>query len=636
MIKYWKIPFLFLFNIIILLSWIPNSYGTNQKQITNTKKIMAHINGKKFALVIGIDKYPTMPLEAAVNDAKAVSKRLSELNFQVTTLLDSQATLKNIRHELGTKFSLTSPNDQIVIYFAGHGITEKLHSKKMVGYILPVNANIKDLYTTAISMNELRDLTARIPAKHILFAFDSCYSGLGLTRSIKVVSANESLQQHLESLAESRAVYMITAGKATEVAREFRGHGLFTLHFLDGIAGAADTDPKDKIVQASELGRYLASVVSNETNREQNPQHGMIEGDGDFLFPLMDDDPIRLRKSLLSRLSVQSDEILKRKNIQDEFNKQMNLIIKSEKVYRDEYDRKVSELDVQIKKKQAEVLQLTKSMTDISKSATTREQYNLMKFLNTGVEIDILKVFPDLKATKIYFTKALGYKGKKPLNLKTYKRWIPDQIKKKLKIENAYPTKVESYTSKYKNSHWLLTPYYKTLKIKEYSYKLAPGYIDHVKIKTITPSIILSQLNQINSPLNQNNTTYIEEIKYVIDNITSNKKLLLFNQFSDRMIARYGKPTNYGKKIKVSNWKTGRESQYREMIWEDKYVNLRISGYYSSIYIYIKNTSQIIKEIYKQAINICEAEQLVLLKGRIEKMADLERRKTHKAKKLDF
>ena len=633
MIKCRSIPFIVVFYIIVLLGGIPNSYGANQRQITNIQKIMSHINGKKFALVIGIDKYPTMPLEAAVNDAKAVSKRLSELNFQVTTLLDSQATLKNIRHELGTKFSLTSPNDQIVIYFAGHGITEKLHSNKIEGYILPVNANIKDLYTTAISMNELRDLTARIPAKHILFAFDSCYSGLGLTRAIKVVSANESLQQHLESLAGSRAVYIITAGKDSEVAREFRGHGLFSLHFLDGIAGAADTDPKDKIVQASELGRYLATVVSNETNREQNPQHGLIEGDGDFLFPLMDDDPIRLRESLLARLSVQSDEILNRKSIQDEFNRQMNLIIKSKKVYRDEYDRKVSELDAQIKKKQSEVIQLTKSMSDISKSATTREQYNVMKFLNTGVEIDILKVFPNLNAAEVYFTKALGYKGKKPLNLKIYQKWIPDQIKKKLKIENAYPTKIDSYTSRNSRDHWLLAPKHKSLKIKA---QLAPGYIDYIKIKTVTPSIILSQLNQINSPLNQNNTTYIDEIKYSIYNITSNKKLLLFNQFSDRMIARYGKPTKYGKEIKVSNWKTGGRSKYREMIWEDKHVNLKISGDSSSIYISIKNKNQIFREIYKQAINICEAEQLVLLKGRIEKMADLERRKTLKAKKLDF
>ena len=636
MIRYWKIPFLFVFSITILLSWTPNSHGANQRQITNIQKIMSHINGKKFALVIGIDKYPTLPLEAAVNDAKAVSKRLSKLNFHVTTLLDSQATLKNIRHELGTRFSLTSPNDQIVIYFAGHGITEKLHSNKIEGYILPINANIKDLYTTAISMNELRDLTARIPAKHILFAFDSCYSGLGLTRAIKIVSASESLQQHFESLAGRRAAYMITAGKAMEVAREFRGHGLFTLHFLDGIAGAADTDPKDKIVQASELGRYLATVVSNETNCEQNPQHGLIEGDGDFLFPLMDDDPIRLRESLLARLNVQSDEILKRKTIQDEFNRQMDLIIKSEKVYRDDYDRKVSELDAQIKKKQSQVIQLTKTMSDISKSATTREQYNVMKFLNTGVEIDILKVFPNLKAAEIYFTKALGYKGKKPLNLKTYERWVPSQIKKKLTTENAYPTKVESYTSKYNDDHWLLAPKQKTLKKEDYSYKLPPGYIDYVTFKTVTPSIILSQLNQLNSPLNQNNTTYVEEIKYSISDITSNKKLLLFNQFSDRMIARYGKPTKYGDEIRVSNWKTGGKSKYREMLWEDKYVSLKISGGYSSIYIFITNKSQIFSEIYKQAINSCEAEQLVLLKGRIEKMADLERQKTLKAKKLDF
>ncbi len=596
------------------------------------EKIMSHINGKKFALVIGIDKYPTMPLEAAVNDAKAVSKRLKELNFQVTTLLDSKATLKNIRHELGTTFSLTEPNDQIVIYFAGHGITENLHGNKVEGYILPVNVNLKDLYSSAISMNELRDLTARIPAKHILFVFDSCYSGLGLTRAIKAVSSINDVQQHLESMAGKRAAYMITAGKANEVAREYGGHGLFTLHFLDGIAGAADTNPKDNIVQASELGLYLSSVVARETSNEQNPQHGLIEGDGDFLFPLMDDDPVRLRQSVLGRLTEQSSDLFHRKNMQDEYNRQIKLIKQAEKIYRDDFDRKVSELDDQISQKQAEIKQLSKNIADSGKAGNIREQYNVMKFLNTGKKIDILKVFPTLNAAESYYSNALGYNGREALNLQSYDKWIPDGVQKKLSKENIYSTKIKSYTSRYRADHWLQKPL-----TKDFNYSsLSPGYISYAEIKTVTPSHIVSKLNRIDTPLSKNNTTYTEKIHYSIYEITSNDKLLLYDQFTDRMIARYGQPTGYGKDIIVLNWKTGSRSQYREMIWEDENVSLMVTGSYSRIEIIIKNKNKIIKEIYKQAINLCEAEQLILLKERIQKMADLERQKTLKAKNLEF
>lgn len=622
--------------LIVLTLDVLNANAADQVQSTDIKKIMTQLSGKKFALVIGIDKYPTMPLEAAVNDANAVSKRLEELNFQVTTLLDHQATLKNIRRELGTKLSLTKPNDQVVIYFAGHGVTEKLHGNKIAGYILPITVNLKDLYSTAISMKELRDLTARIPARHILFAFDSCYSGLGLTRSVNRAGTKENLQRYLEILAGKRAVYMVTAGKANEVAREFRGHGLFTLHFLDGIAGAADRTPKDGIVQASELGRFLARKVSMETGNEQNPQHGLIEGDGDFLFPLMDDDPVRLRESVLARLNVQSNELSQRKSMQDEFKKQIQLLQKSEKIYRDEYDRKIGELDAQIHRKKQEVQKLARTMAAASKGAGTREQYNIMKFLNTGVEIDILKIFPNLEAAETYFSNALGYSGRKPFRLGRSERHVPRSITAKLSKENAYPTKVKSCTKTRSNKHWLQNQLTNGYQKKGYGYNLAPGYTDYVSIKTITPSVILSHLDQIQTPLKHDTTTYVHEILYKIGRISSNDKLLLYNQFSDRMISRYGKPTEKGQGIAVDNWKKGKRQWYQAMIWEDQYVSMVLSGKDSSIFIKVTNKNPIIHDVWKQAINICEAEQLVLLKKRIKEMADLERQKTMKAKKLEF
>ena len=58
----------------------------------------------------------------------------------------------------------------MLIYFAGHGVTEKLHDGKVEGYILPVDADVRDLYSAALSMKEIRELSARIPARHVLYA----------------------------------------------------------------------------------------------------------------------------------------------------------------------------------------------------------------------------------------------------------------------------------------------------------------------------------------------------------------------------------------------------------------------------------------------------------------------------------
>jgi len=624
---------LLLFYIIPSFSWA----GNTRKPSVDIDKLMTHLNGKKFALVVGIDTYPTMPLEAAVNDANAVSQRLSELNFQVTTLLDHKATLKNIRHELGTKLALSKPQDQVVIYFAGHGVTEKLHGNKVVGYILPVDVNVKDLYSTAISMKELRALTARIPARHILFAFDSCYSGLGLSRSAVYSGKKQNLQNYLERISGKRAVYMVTAGKASEVAREYQGHGLFTLHFLDAIAGAADTSPKDGIVQASELGRYVAQKVTMETENEQNPQYGLIEGDGDFLFPLMDDDPIRLRESTLSRLQDNAIVLSRRKSIQESFEKETQALIASEKTFRDDYDKKIHQLDDQIRLMQDEVEEIRRNISVPNGGDVTREQYNVMKFLNTGVEIDIQQTYPDVKSAEKFFASAMGYHGRKEFKLINTERSVPSAIRDKLKQENTYPTKIDSYTRYDRNQHWLQ----KLISINFYDKEISKGLIDRISVTVVTPPVILAYISEIQSPLKDDTTTFISEIVYDLCDISGNDKLLLFDQFANRMISRYGRPTSFGKTIRLKNWKTGNYSKYKEMKWEDEKTSILLTKSGSSIdattiKIIIQNKNPIIDTIWQQALRICEAEQLFLLKKRIQAMADIERSKTAKVKSIEF
>ncbi|MBT3368081.1 MAG: tetratricopeptide repeat protein [Nitrospina sp.] len=239
--------------------------------------------GKSFAVVIGINSYEKWPsLEFAVNDAKAITEKLKETGFDhITVILDKEATQRRILtelfHELPEKVGC---NDRLFFYFAGHGQTEDLPKGGKRGYIIPVDGGVSNYGATAISMDQLRSLSSRIPAKHILYAMDSCYSGLGLNRSGGVPP---KVSDYLRKISSMRVVQIITAGGKGEQVQEKGGHGLFTTYFLHALGGEADFN-KDNVVTGTELGAYLRPTVSNASGQAQTPLYGRLEGEGEYLF----------------------------------------------------------------------------------------------------------------------------------------------------------------------------------------------------------------------------------------------------------------------------------------------------------------------------------------------------------------
>lgn len=238
---------------------------------------------KSHAVVVGINQYNHWPvLEFAVNDAQSVKKSLEMTGFdEITMILDQEASQSRIL----TEFFHTLPqkvnrNDRVLFYFAGHGQTEDLSGGGKRGYIIPVDADRLDYSTSAISMEQIRSLSNRISAKHILFIMDSCYSGLGLSRALGI---SPTVGGYLSKIASMRAVQVVTAGGSGEQVQERDGHGLFTTYFLKGIQGEADIN-NDKVVTATELGTYLRPTVSDASQQAQTPLYGRLEGEGDFLF----------------------------------------------------------------------------------------------------------------------------------------------------------------------------------------------------------------------------------------------------------------------------------------------------------------------------------------------------------------
>ena len=244
---------------------------------------MKALYSRSVAVIIGINQYEKWPgLEFATADARAVKAVLENSGFdEIVMILDGEATQRRILTELFDKLPKTvEHNDRVLFYFAGHGQTEDLPGGGKRGYIIPVDADTLNYASTAVSMEQIRSLSSRIPAKHLLYVMDSCYSGLGLARSAGV---SQKIGDYLRKVSAMRVVQVITGGGQGEQVQEREGHGLFTSYFLKAIAGAADID-KDNVVTGTELGAYLRPTVSNASRQAQTPLFGRLEGEGEFLF----------------------------------------------------------------------------------------------------------------------------------------------------------------------------------------------------------------------------------------------------------------------------------------------------------------------------------------------------------------
>jgi formylglycine-generating enzyme required for sulfatase activity len=236
-----------------------------------------------WAVLIGINRYqhPRIPrLRYAVNDAQAVERALLAQGFRqdrIFTLTDDKATKTAIERLLGDQLrQQVGANDRLLVFFAGHGKTDQLRSGEEEGYLIPVDGDPGQLFSTAISMTALRQISDRLTAKHILYIVDTCYSGYAIyNRSI-----SEDL---LEEMVKKPAIQILTAGRQQDEAQERAGHGVFTEVLIRGLSGDAFGKEKSWLA-LEELGLWVKQRVFAESNKKQLPQYGNLSGEGQFVF----------------------------------------------------------------------------------------------------------------------------------------------------------------------------------------------------------------------------------------------------------------------------------------------------------------------------------------------------------------
>ncbi|GAK58416.1 polysaccharide deacetylase [Candidatus Vecturithrix granuli] len=295
---------------------------------------------KSWAVVIGINEYPNFSsLDYAINDARAVEARFRRMGFEVIALHNDQATKQQILQVLKEELpQQIGRQDRLVIFYAGHGAAGILPSGEEVGFIIPYDGRsmldgryieiiggeilVDDYATFAertnfISVDEIRAISDTIPAKHILYIIDGCYSGFldpavyaklqpsqRIGKNLQTVGRGRGLsleidkdmrlpsptpqeqlhpQNYLDVITARDTVQVLTAGSSGELVYEKSGHGVFTYYLLRALDGVADSD-RDCVLMASELGTYLKQIVPQASNFSQSPLFNRISGEGEFMF----------------------------------------------------------------------------------------------------------------------------------------------------------------------------------------------------------------------------------------------------------------------------------------------------------------------------------------------------------------
>lgn len=138
------------------------------------KQVYAAPQTQRRALVIGVDGYQNLAsLQKARNDAAAVSNALVDLGFDVLTLYDPSR--REINSAVSTLAGQIEPGDEVLFYFAGHGIEVDGRNYLLPSDVPVVNYGDESFLTgESIPAGRILDTFQRKGARTTVMVLDAC------------------------------------------------------------------------------------------------------------------------------------------------------------------------------------------------------------------------------------------------------------------------------------------------------------------------------------------------------------------------------------------------------------------------------------------------------------------------------
>jgi hypothetical protein len=267
---------------------------------------------KSYAVIIGIDQYQDLPadrqLSYAVRDAKGIAQALAK-NYRfdkIFTLYNKDATKEQIMKLLTVQLPKEiGKNDSLFVFWAGHG-NQELTPEGEIGFLIPYDGSADEVYRN-VTMTEIRDTVSRIvPAKHVFYAMDACYSGLLTTRAVDSKPRRDLA--YLKEITKERVRQVLTAGGRDQQVLDGgpNGHSVFTGRLIEILEASGD------FITANEIQAILKERVFNDAKGRgyvQTPSFGSLSGNGDFVFVPSVERKVQDNKAELARLEAELKQL---------------------------------------------------------------------------------------------------------------------------------------------------------------------------------------------------------------------------------------------------------------------------------------------------------------------------------------
>jgi TPR repeat protein len=257
----------------------PEQVGTREAVAPFSKR-WADLGGSRYGLVVGVEAYADarLNLRCARADARVIYELMVDPDCgffppeNVQLLLDQDATTNNVWAALASLRRRVGPADTVWVYFAGHAALQEDHA-----YWVTHDADIDDLYASALGGDRISDAIHRFQAPRVLLMLDCCHAAATTlqknpTRTLVVESdlCRQFTGQGVVTLASSNRDQ-----KSVELSE--LGHGAFTYFLHRGLRGEADLN-NDGVVTAEELWFYLRGNVERASRGAGQSQTPVLIG----------------------------------------------------------------------------------------------------------------------------------------------------------------------------------------------------------------------------------------------------------------------------------------------------------------------------------------------------------------------
>ncbi len=230
-----------------------------------------------YALIVGASRYEFFEsLKYTDDDAYKVYAFLRSPeggavpDDHIRLLIDESAIAENIYKSLDDITAMAGPEDEVLVYLAGHGLQ---------GYYVPTNS---DGYSNKVEYEDIKHRLSSCQARQKLVIADACYSGSLLAAKTPMFESVDLFYKKLSASGGGTA--FLLSSKSEEYSLESQGlrQGIFSYYLILGLKGEADTNG-DRIVTLDELYTYVYAQVRKYSGNLQSP---ILAGDIDRSMPL--------------------------------------------------------------------------------------------------------------------------------------------------------------------------------------------------------------------------------------------------------------------------------------------------------------------------------------------------------------